>query len=161
MNTSNFPLPVRDAEAVRDMKAGPARLTIPRTLSDLLGALNDSFIQDGIDDYLDRILGWGAAPLQPAELKKLVLPLQSSLWRLVTEALQRAKGRPDKDLIKRIGCATRLDDEKEANGFAPDFAYARRLATLVSDLLDEVSDDDNGPLPSFGVNPEESSRWSA
>lgn len=161
MRTTRSPLPVRDAEAARDMDVEPARPAARKTLLDLLGALNDSFIQDGIDDYLDRILGWGAAPLEPADIKKIVPPLQSSLWRLVTEALQRANGRPDKDLIKRIGFATCLDGEGEADGPTPDPAYVRRLASLVSDLLDEVSDDDEGPLPSFGADPEESNRWSA
>ncbi|OIJ86418.1 DUF6415 family natural product biosynthesis protein [Streptomyces colonosanans] len=158
MSTVYSGLPVRDVEATQGMNVEPARPAARRTLLDLLGALNDSFIQDGIDDYLDRILGWGAAPLEPQEVEKIVPPLQSCLWRLVTNALQRAQGCPDKALIQRIGAATRLDSKGEVDGFITDAAYVRRLAALISDLLDEVSDDDDGPLPSFGAGMEESSR---
>ncbi|GAA1919725.1 DUF6415 family natural product biosynthesis protein [Streptantibioticus ferralitis] len=160
MNTGHSPLPVRDAEAARDMEVEPARPAAPKSLLDLLSSLTSSFIKEGVDDYLDRILGWGAAPLEPEEIRKLVPRLQGCLWYLVTDALQRVRGRPDKDLIKRVGLACGLDAEGSAKGFTPTDSYARRLASLVLDLLDLVADDDDGPLPDFGSAPAES-RWSA
>lgn len=157
---THSPLPVRDAEAAHDMSVEPARPAEPMALKSLLSALTSSLIEEGVDDYLDRILGWGAAPLRTEEIRTLVPRLRGCLWQLVTDALQHAQGHPDKDLIKRIGFASRLDTEASVDGFAPDVAYVRRLASLVLDLLDLVSEDDGDPLPDFGASPDPS-RWSA
>lgn len=159
MNTARFPLPVRDVDTARNGEAETAQPAAPSSLLDLLGALNDSFLKEDVDDYLDRILGWGAAPLEPEEIRRLVPRLQECLWKLVTDALQRAHGRPDKDLVQQVGFAYGLDSEGAAQGFTPTVSYARRLASLVLDLLDLVADDD-GPLPSFDPSPAPS-QWSA
>ncbi|MER6546743.1 DUF6415 family natural product biosynthesis protein [Streptomyces sp. NPDC001250] len=134
-----------------------ARPAGPRTLFDLLGALGAALL----DDCLELVLGWGAAPLQPDEVPKIVSCLRGCLWGLVTEALNRVKGRPDRDLIKRIGFAVCLDDEGAAAGFHPDDAYVRRLAMLVSDLVDRVAEDDDSPLPTFDARPAFRGWWSA
>ena len=160
MTTGRPFLAIRDAGAARDMNVERARPAAPGNLMDLLGALNDSFIKEDVDDYLDRILGWGAEPLEPADIRKLVPRLQSCLWLLLTDALQSARGRPDKDLVRKVGFAYGLDAEGSAEGFTPTSSHARRLASLVLDLLDLVSEDDNDPLPDFGASPAPS-RWSA
>lgn len=146
-------LPVRDAAAARGLPAEPAQLPSRRTLEDLLGVLRDSFILDGVDEYLERILGWGAPPVSPAESRTIVPRLHDSLWWLVTEILTRTDGRPGEELIASIGLAARLSAEEAADGRTPDTVHARRLALLVSALLDEVADDgDDGPLPHFGAD---------
>ncbi|WP_369392767.1 DUF6415 family natural product biosynthesis protein [Streptomyces sp. CG1] len=146
-----------DAAAARSMDVGSARPAASRTLFDLLGALGGALL----DDYLELVLGWGAAPLQPDEIPKIVSCLQGCLWGLVTEAMNRVKGRPDQDLIKRIGFAVCLDVEGAAEGFHPDDAYVRRLAMLVSDLVDRVAEHDDGPLPTFDARPAFRGWWSA
>jgi hypothetical protein len=146
VNAAHPSLSVRDAAAARDRDVEPARPVGSKPLLDLLSALNASFIKQDVDDYLDRILGWGAAPLEPEDIRKLVPRLQGCLWQLLTEALKRAQGRPDRGLIQRVGFASRLDAEGSAKGFTPTVSYSRRLALLVLDLLDLVADDD-GPFP--------------
>jgi len=150
---------VRDADAAYTRDTEPARPTPSRPLEDLLDALQFSFVLDGIDEYLERVLGWGVPPLSPAESKKIVPQLHGSLWWLVTEVLRRTNGRPDGALKDLVGLAGRLGGEAAADGSTPDPVHARRVALLVSTLLDEVADDDDGPLPYFGV--EQDTRWSA
>ncbi|MER6379928.1 DUF6415 family natural product biosynthesis protein [Streptomyces sp. NPDC001127] len=123
----------------------------------MLGALGAALL----DDYLELVLGWGAEPLRPDEVPKIVSCLWGCLWGLVTEALHRVKGCPDPGLIKRIGFAVCLHDEGAAEGFHPDDAYVRRLAMLVSDLVDRVAEDDDSPLPTFNARPSFRGWWSA
>ncbi|MGW3199228.1 DUF6415 family natural product biosynthesis protein [Streptomyces sp. NPDC001118] len=139
------------------MKVEPAQQAAPRTMRDLFEALSAA----RLDDYLELVLAWGAAPLRPDEVPKIVSCLRDRLWGLVTDALRRVDGCPDRDLIKRISFAVLLHDEAAAEGFRPDDAYVRRLAMLVSDLLDRVAEDDDSPLPTFNTRPPFSGWWSA
>ncbi|GAQ58051.1 DUF6415 family natural product biosynthesis protein [Streptomyces acidiscabies] len=144
---------VKPSLPVRDSEPAPTRPT--PTLGDLLDALQSSFVLDGVDEYLERVLGWGASPLSPAETRTIVPRLYGSLWWLVTEILRRVNGRPDEAQKELIGRAVRLREDETA-----DEVGVRRLAVLVSALLDEIADDDDhGPLPYFGE--EQDVRWSA
>ncbi|GAV44747.1 DUF6415 family natural product biosynthesis protein [Streptomyces acidiscabies] len=146
---------IKPSLPVRDSEAAPARPTSSRTLGDLLDALQSSFVLDGVDEYLERVLGWGASPLSPAETRTIAPRLYGSLWWLVTEILRRVNGRPDGAQKELIGRAVRLREDETA-----DEVGVRRLAVLVSALLDEIADDDaHGPLPYFGD--ERDVRWSA
>ncbi|MFF3554602.1 DUF6415 family natural product biosynthesis protein [Streptomyces tsukubensis] len=106
--------------------------------------MRKSFIEDGVDDVLERVLGWGAATLSPEEIRNLVRSLHACLWPLVTDALHEAKGRPDNFLRQLVGAASRLDAQGAATKFVPTESYARLLASLVSDLLNLVSDPEDG-----------------
>lgn len=158
MNAPSTDLPVHDSGAAAATPVETAPPVDRQTLLNLLNALTSSFIQDGIDDFLDRILAWGAEPLTPEETRVLVPRLEACLWSLLTEALRRSDGRPNEDLKKMVGAATRLDRESATAGFVATDGYARRLASLVGDFLDLVSDDEDEPLPDFGSAPAES-RW--
>ncbi|WP_414169174.1 DUF6415 family natural product biosynthesis protein [Streptoverticillium reticulum] len=151
MNAGHPPLPVRSAETAREMNVEPARRLGPGSLLDLLSALKDSFIKEDVDDDLEKVLGLGAVPLDADDLQLLVPRLRGCLWPLVTDALQLARGHPDKDLVQKVGRAHRLDEEGSAKGFAPTNPYARRLAWLILELLDMVAEDDDAPLPDFGA----------
>ncbi|MFM9609090.1 hypothetical protein [Streptomyces niveiscabiei] len=60
-----------------------------------------------------------------------------------------------RDVLAGGGAGPELLDGVETD----DGADVRRLAVLVSGLLDEIADDDHGPLPYFGA--EQDVRWSA
>ncbi|MFE9659130.1 DUF6415 family natural product biosynthesis protein [Streptomyces sp. NPDC005955] len=133
---------------VRDTSGGTRHVEPARSVSqDLLLKLGDglrrSFIEDGVDDVLERILGWGASALSPEETRNLVHVLRTCLWPLVTDALHGAKGRPDDLLRQLVGAASRLDVEGNRNGFEPNTRHARLLASLVSALLDFVGERDD------------------
>ncbi|MFJ5029519.1 DUF6415 family natural product biosynthesis protein [Streptomyces sp. NPDC088560] len=147
----------REAEPGPGTKGEPARRAAPRTMLDLLGALSAA----RLDDYLDLVLAWGAAPLRPDEVPKIVSCLRGCLWGLVTQALNRVDGCPDRDLVKRISFAVLLHDEGAVEGFRASDAYVRRLAMLISDLLDRVAEDDDSPLPTFNPQPAFRGWWSA
>ncbi|WP_231406113.1 DUF6415 family natural product biosynthesis protein [Streptomyces clavuligerus] len=132
-------LPVRDAMD-RPRPVEPARPASRDLLLRLGDSLRKSFIEDGVDEVLERILGWGAATLSPEETRNLVRALRPCLWPLVTDALHGAKGRPDDFLRQLVGAAFRLDAQGAATEFVPNESYARLLASLVSDLLDVVGD---------------------
>ncbi|MFE7129347.1 DUF6415 family natural product biosynthesis protein [Streptomyces sp. NPDC057638] len=143
-------LPVRDAAAARARPVERARLAAPEALAGLLARLHASIIQDGVDDFLDRILSWEARPLGPLELQTLVDRLHSCLWPLVTDALHAADGHPDRYLRQLVAAAGRLDTTSIATEFIPTQSHARLLASLIVDLMDLVSDDqDTGPGPGF------------
>ncbi|MFJ4689309.1 DUF6415 family natural product biosynthesis protein [Streptomyces sp. NPDC088789] len=141
-------LPVRDAATSRTRSVEPARPATQEALLGLLDSLNGSFLSDGVDEFLERILGWGARPLTPDETRTLVDRLHACLWPLVTEALCGTR-HPDRLLCQLVAATARLDAERRQRGFVPTQSHARLLASLVGDLLDLVSDDVPDPSPRF------------
>ncbi|MER7049536.1 DUF6415 family natural product biosynthesis protein [Streptomyces jumonjinensis] len=132
-------LPVRDA-AAGARRVEPARPASQDLLLKLTSSLRKSFIEEGVEDVLERILGWGAEALSPEETRNLVRSLRACLWPLVTGALHDTKGRPDDVLRQLVKAAVRLDAEGGKEGFMPTESHARLLASLVSDLLDRAGD---------------------
>ncbi|MFD5553766.1 DUF6415 family natural product biosynthesis protein [Streptomyces sp. NPDC127068] len=149
MSMTVHDLPVRDAAAARTRSVEPARPASEVALLGLLKSLNGAFLSDGVDDFLERILGWGARPLTVDETCTLVDRLHGCLWPLVTDALHGAEGRPDSLLRQLVASAARLDTERRAREFVPTQSHARLLASLVGALLDLVSDDVPDPSPHF------------
>ncbi|MFI1830722.1 DUF6415 family natural product biosynthesis protein [Streptomyces sp. NPDC020412] len=149
MSMTVHALPVRDGAAARTRRVEPARPVAEQALLGLLNSLNGSFLDDGVEEFLERILGWGARPLTPDETRTLVDRLHVCLWALVTDALRGANGRPDSLLRQLVAASVRLDTERRAREFVPTQNHARLLASLVGDLLDLVSDDVPDPSPSF------------
>ncbi|MER7047939.1 DUF6415 family natural product biosynthesis protein [Streptomyces jumonjinensis] len=150
MSMTVHDLPVRDAAAARARSVEPARPASEQALLGLLNSLNSSFLSDGVDEFLERILGWGASPLTADEMRTLVDRLHAYLWPLVTDALYGADGYPDSLLRQLVAATVRLDAVHRAREFVPTQSHARLLASLVSDLLDLVSDDDPSPSAHFG-----------
>lgn len=141
MSMTVHDLPVRDAAALA-RSVEPAHAASEQALLGLLGSLNNSFVRDGLEEFLERILGWGARALTADETRTLVDRLHACLWPLMTDALHGADGRPDRLLRQLVAATVRLDAERRERGFVPTQSHARLLASLVGDLLDLVSDDD-------------------
>ncbi|MCZ0975907.1 hypothetical protein O1L55_40910 [Streptomyces albulus] len=124
---------------------GGRRRSTPQELRRALGTMTRSHVNEGVDDYLERLLGHaGGQPLSIYEFTNIVPRLQASLWSLITDALQRTNGYPDRDLKQTVKWVCALETEASSDTFVPTDVFARRQAGLVSYLLDLTSDND-GP----------------
>ncbi|MCX4659124.1 DUF6415 family natural product biosynthesis protein [Streptomyces uncialis] len=149
MSMTVHDLPVRDAASARTRSVEPALPATQQALLGLLASLKGSFLDDGVEEYLEQIIGWGASPLTANEMRTLVDRLHACLWPLLTDALRDADGRPD-SLLRQLAASTaRLDAEHRAREFVPTQSHARLLASLVGALLDLVSNDVPDPSPHF------------
>ncbi|MEU2558453.1 DUF6415 family natural product biosynthesis protein [Streptomyces longispororuber] len=107
----------------------------------LLHAQRAASAFDGVHDFLDRVLDQGNPPLTREEMGHQVRVLGGCMWPLISEVLQRTRGRPDWALVEQIGLAARLHAEKASLEFTPSLGFVRRLALLILNLLERVEPD--------------------
>ncbi|MEV0257732.1 DUF6415 family natural product biosynthesis protein [Streptomyces sp. NPDC050732] len=122
----------------------------PAAARELLNAQRAASALDGVHDFLDRVLNDGGLPPAREEVGYQVRVLGGCMWPLVSDVLQRARGRPDADLVTQIDIAARLHAEKASKDFKPSLGFARRLALLILELLERLEpDEDINPWPTF------------
>lgn len=141
---------VQCLDDVRGQEATWAAPASPEAARELLDAQRAASAVDGIHDFLDRVLDPDSPPPVWEEVGYQVRVLGGCMWPLISDVLQRSRGRPDTALVEQIGRAACLHTEKTCAGFTPSLSFVRRLALLILDLLERLEpDEDNGPWPTF------------